>query len=203
MFRKLGVLIAVTLVLGVAMPAGAVTFSPSPTDLKDLDHYYYYMWGINWTVPGGEKITSAKLTFFNIYDWKVEDDLLSVYLLDNINPDGWTNIGTNTWQKGDNQNTSVPTWPVPNTFIGSWTDPAGGTATGFNKVFEFNQAQITALETYSSNNGVFGFGIDPDCHYYNSGVQLEITTTPVPEPNSLILLGSGLMVLWAAGRKLF
>ena len=43
--------------------------------------------------------------------------------------------------------------------------------------------------------GTFGFGFDPDCHYYNRKIVLEINTSRVPEPSSLLLLGVGLVAL--------
>lgn len=66
----------------------AVTFIPSPSgDMWDLDHYKYYQWGINWTVPSGETISAAYLEIFNINDWtNVTGDILWVNLLDSASP---------------------------------------------------------------------------------------------------------------------
>jgi hypothetical protein len=50
-------------------------------------------------------------------------------------------------------------------------------------------------------DGNFGFGIDPDCHYYNDGVVAAIETRPVPEPATMLLLASGLMGLAGVRRK--
>ena len=44
---------------------------------------------------------------------------------------------------------------------------------------------ILYLASYFSwlSDGNFGFGIDPDCHYYNDGITFNITTThEAPEP---------------------
>ena len=53
-------MISVTLMLLVlaVLPAAAAqyNFVPSPADLGDLDHGYYYSWGIAWTVPANEKV---------------------------------------------------------------------------------------------------------------------------------------------------
>ncbi|MFA7485981.1 MAG: PEP-CTERM sorting domain-containing protein, partial [Phycisphaerae bacterium] len=47
----------------------------------------------------------------------------------------------------------------------------------------------------SSRRANFGFGIDPDCHYYNDGIKFVITTTVVPEPATIGLLGLGLLLI--------
>jgi hypothetical protein len=44
-------------------------------------------------------------------------------------------------------------------------------------------------------NGNFGLGFDPDCHFYNNGVRLNIETAAVPIPGAIWLLGSGLLGL--------
>lgn len=62
-----------------------------------------------------------------------------------------------------------------------------------------------------AQDGIFELGFDPDCHFYASGVSLKIytTTTPpgqtgaVPEPETLVLFGFGLLGLSAFGRKRF
>ncbi len=62
-----------------------------------------------------------------------------------------------------------------------------------------------------AQDGIFELGFDPDCHFSASGVSLKIytTTTPsvqtgaVPEPETLVLFGFGLLGLSAFGRKRF
>jgi hypothetical protein len=61
--------------------ADMFTFSPTPKDLYDLDHLYYYKWGVNWTMPSGQTIQSAQLFFDNIDNWRVETDKLYINLL--------------------------------------------------------------------------------------------------------------------------
>ena len=195
--RKIGVVIITLFALtlfGVSN-AAAVTFIPSPSgDMWDLDHYKYYQWGINWTVPSGETISAAYLEIFNINDWTNETgDILWVNLL-NTAPLG---VVPST----DNQN-SINAFSGPNTFlIDTYTDetpPYGAVLPG--AYLKFN---VPATHLYWLADGNFGWGVDPDCHYYNTGIQMTIETMPVPEPTTLYLLGLGLVGLGIWGRKKF
>lgn len=183
-------LISILLLSGVS-GATIHTFNPKPSsDLYDLDHYKYYTWGINWTKPVGEVITGASITFKNIYDWTVEDgDILYVHLLDSATP-AEVKVGTDNQAVGD--------WfDSQGVLLGTWTDVNGGYANRVAAVtFDIDSSYFGWLE-----DGNFGFGIDPDCHYYNDGVVAKIETKPVPEPSTLLLFGCGLIGLAGFGRK--
>ena len=198
----------------LALDAGATvyTLAPNPSNLNNLDHNLFYTWGLNWTVPAGETITGATLTFSQIWDWQVETDTLFLHLLDTAP------LGVSSWT--DNQgggdfftSTYFNSLGIKQTKIGQWSDPNGGTAAKAQNVsFVFDAAQLVALQGYINSAGVngwanFAIGLDPDCHYYNSGVSFIMNTnrqpTAVPEGGSaLILLAIGFVGVIAFRRRL-
>ena len=179
------VLIAVSACLAapaVASTGGTYTFA-GPGTLNDLDHYHFYTWGIDWTLPGDEGITSATLTFHDIWDWQPETDFLWVNLLDDA-PSGLADFGYNSKDKGElnayeeelaaGTGVALPGSP--------WDDPNGGDPSLATTVsFDVPFAYFGWM-----SDGNFGFGIDPDCHYYDGGVDLVIKTAPELPPVLLL-----------------
>jgi hypothetical protein len=133
-----------------------------------------------------------------------------------------TTLSDNLWERYDDQSIADVNWGVSSTLIwdagtGSnrptpnpWNDPSGGSAeSSINLTYTFDDTLNTALNdsligilTKYALDGSFGFGIDPDCHYYNDGITFTVTTKPVPEPATMILLGLGLIGLAGVRRKL-
>jgi hypothetical protein len=99
---------------------------------------------------------------------------------------------------------------------GTWTDPRTGTngtaetMNGFNLTVTFSTQNLTLLkslltaDTNGSTNPDVGLGFGPDCHYYDSGVTLTVTTAAsVPDSGStLTLLGVSLLGLACLRRRM-
>ena len=190
--KRLATITTAVLILAVtgSIQAGIV-FQPTPADLNGLSHGKYYTWGIAPYVPDGEMIDSAVLTYKNIYNWQGEpSNHMYTHLLDN------PPVGTYEY----NDTTNGDQFAGQGVLIGDWTDPGNGSPSGFDLVYVFNGTQLAALNTYAAD-GAFGFGIDPDCQYYNDGAVFEITTARIPAPGALLLGSLGTMLVGYLRRR--
>jgi len=213
-------LIPMTLVLGlVAVPTMASVFTPGggsvpvpygtgwgtygPADLWDLDHSYYYVWGLNFELPENWFITEATIEILNVDDWVVEpDDILWINLLDDPvqNPDAVGFKGTvDNWAEAlyDGYNDTVNSATIgTNIALTSYTD--AGFSDGHQSVagdenwtYSFSADEIATLTTYlasasSGADATVGLGFDPDCHFFNSGIVFTVTTAPGVPPFALL-----------------
>ncbi|MCX6629956.1 MAG: PEP-CTERM sorting domain-containing protein [Candidatus Solibacter sp.] len=82
----------------------------------------------------------------------------------------------------------------------TWTNLTGPPA-NFSDTYNFDATQIAALATFiGTGTGDFALLMDSDCHYYFDNIQFTLTTSsPVPEPGSVLLL---LTVLGGVGLGL-
>jgi hypothetical protein len=86
-------LFVVTAFLFMAHTASAATlvYYPNDQDLEDLDHHFIYTWRItnlNTSIPSGDVVTGASLTFHNIRNWDTNPNKLFLHLLDTSIPGG-------------------------------------------------------------------------------------------------------------------
>lgn len=193
---------ATILGLTFSSPAIVHTFT-APTSLQSIDHSFAYSWGMNLNLAAGEQITGARLTITDIWDWRVETDRLYISLLDDPTQSG----SVREFADVDDGFSDYFTGGID---LVTWSDPNGGVNTGYDFIYNFSAANLITLRNFiTDTNGAgtydFSLGFDPDCHYYNSGITFEITTTTTKVPDNgstLTLFGLGLLGLCGIAPRL-
>ena len=191
--------VAAVLGLAVAIVCGAargdlIGSFTAPAELHDLAHSQFITWGVDVGVEDPALVTAetATLVIENIYNWRWEDSVLYVRLLD------WAPLGVAYYQ--DNQGGG-------NNFQGQGVGlvtyhDLPGPGHPVTLTYVFSDAEVAALNGYIHNDGRFALGFDPDCHFYNDDITLHVGGVVVPEPGSVVFVGLGLAgMVWRMGRR--
>ncbi|MCE9592470.1 MAG: hypothetical protein K8S99_18340 [Planctomycetes bacterium] len=218
---------ALLLALVLANRAAALTtvsFEPTDStgagdsnyhDLEDLEHQYAYRWGINYFIPSGMQVSAARLTFTNMKNWDNNAFSLYVRMIDTTS----SQVGVTKFADNPNDNVFADYFAStsPSLALTTYTDVntpslklSGNSGNPVNLTYNFTSGQLSTLVTYMSN-GYFGFGFDPDCHFYNDGIKLLLdlvptgggSPPPTPEPATAALgvLSIGGLIFSATRRR--
>ena len=203
-------------VLGLASAqATPVTYTPSPSDLDDLDHHMVYTWRIDGVTINPATITGATLTFTSIQNWDSNPNVLHLHLLDTAKYAGVHSFV-------DDPTGAAPVTDFTDDFISTryhgasnWLVAAGTgdtfltdqsfTLTPVNWTYTFTAGQLAALRSYITNGSNLALGLDPDCHFFNNGAQLALNTRPANTPdagNTLAMLASTVAAMLCASSQL-
>ena len=201
MKRLLIITIAALAIIFSSMAKEVYAYNFYPSEAIDLNHNRAYTWSLNFSLGADESITSASFSLLGINNWKIESDFLYVHLLDSVatgvkpyndstNGDFFSGQGIHLFTFEDQNQESH----INSSGKIKWENPAE------DFTYNFSIDDLGFLTSYL-NDGFFGVGLDPDCHYSFKQIIFYVETESgggesgredIPEPGTLILLGSGL-----------
>jgi hypothetical protein len=211
--KNRSILLAIALAFFVALASAhavpvPITYSPSPSDLGDLDHHLVYTWRIDNINVNPATIKGASLTFTSIRNWDQNPNVLHLHLLDTAkgsgvrafvdDPAGHVPVVDYTDDFISTRYHSQSNWLVAAGTADTFLDNHSFTLTPVTWTYTLSATEVAALRSYVSNGKNIALGFDPDCHFFNNGVQLSLTTT-VPETGStFMMLGAAVAVIFLA-----
>ena len=164
------VVVALMVVTSIAVPtegtAETHVYAPVPADCWDLDHHRYYTWGIDVSDLVGWTITEMELNIVNINNWDNNTNVLFIHLLDEAA------LGLNSY--GDDENSFGDPFVGQGGLVDAWHD-VNGTAVADTLHYVFSDLGLIPTANAYAQDGVLALGLDPDCHYWNDGIELIIS----------------------------
>jgi hypothetical protein len=166
--------IAVTVLVAVLFAAQAFalerTYYPAPSDLDDMPHNKYYTWGIDISEFAGLNVYEVVLRIVSISNWDDNTNHLFIHLLDDA-PLGVTSFG-------DTNDDFIDAFAGQGPLVADYQD-ANGKDVHETLIYEFSKidALIDSVNVFRANN-VIVIAFDPDCHYYNCGIELTVKGEP-------------------------
>ena len=163
-----------------------------PDDIYDLPHEHAFIWGINLDnyLADNQIVETATIYFDNINNNEGGVNKLFIDLLDLAEPGSENDFLLSYNDRNDdlidyfatNHEEGYGSVSQEVTYVDN------NSLWGRDESFALNAGVINS---YSADNGWIGIGLDPDCHFVNTGVRLELTTATrnVPESATLILMG--------------
>jgi hypothetical protein len=177
-FGGMKIMVATGILIGLLIRAQAIPITqtyvfnlPGSSSIIGPDFYTY---GFSWSLPAGQQIVDAQLTFNNTRLTTLSQlpggNLLWIHLLD-------SNTSHRRGEFSDPRNNS-DAFSGKGVLIGTTTfSQVGATYNTLTYDLANVPGALDALSSYLANGG-FGLGIDPDASFRSTAITFTITTGP-------------------------